>query len=473
MDTVEALQGKMTHPVSTGNASRVGRSMSKRSKRAKQARRVQQAKPIKQLQQRASIPSQIHERLLSRAQYASQQMLMGDFAGTINACEPLLNALPRHSETRMEILTMLGLAHGMLKHYQQSYDVFSEAISIDPTMAEAWYNRGLACYYMARPAEATRNFERAVELTKNDTSEMSRKFAVQLEESRQELQEAMQTHETGITLEQYTEREERFTQAMRLVRQEKWPEAELRFRQLTETKSRIPSYWGNLGVCLMMQFRYDEAEEALKQALAIDPDYPIARDNLQKLPEIRRSKRPIEHKLINPFQEEDGKQSLALYEKNEEGEITSSTIIERTGHAVTSTWRQPGKQPPRYDFFLNTYQDTRFTTCPRCSIKTRPRKFSLVIHVNPGHTTILEKICRFCYVCGLLIVHQDQLEEQLTAQFLTINPEVIGNDYQVVGTLDRAEWNQKKQEPLSFEQVREYLHDFKEVITFQQVPIEK
>jgi hypothetical protein len=73
----------------------------------------------------------------------------------------------------------------------------------------------------------------------------------------------------------------------------------------------------------------------------------------------------------------------------------------------------------------------------------------------------------------LLIVHQDQLEEQLTTQFMLIKPEIIGNDYQVVGTLDRAEWNKGKQEPLSFEQVREYLHDFKEVVTFQQVPVEK
>lgn len=447
--------------------------MSKKSKRAKQSRRDQQARPMKQLQQRAPILPQIHERLLYRAQYARQQMLMGDFASTISTCEPLLNSLPRHSEMRMEILVMLGLAHGMLKHYQQSYDVFSEAIRIDPTIAELWYNRGLACSSLARPAEAVRNFERAVELTKNDTSEIVRKFAAQLEESRQDLQEVLQMHETSITLEQYTEREERFTQAMSLVRQEKWPEAELLFRQLTEMEHHIPSYWGNLGVCLMMQFRYDEAEEILKQALTIDPDYPIARDNLKKLPEIRRSQRLPEHKLVNLSREEDEKQSLALYEKDEEGEVTSSTLIERVGHAVTSIGRQLGKQPPRYDFFLNTYQDTRFTTCPRCRIKTRPRKFSLVIHVNPSYTTILEKMCRFCYACGLLIVHQDQLEEQLVTQFMTINPEAIGNDYQVIGTLDSAAWNQGKQELWSFEQVREYLHNFKEVITFQRVPMEK
>jgi Flp pilus assembly protein TadD len=441
--------------------------MSKKSKRAKQSR------PMKQLQQRASIPSQIHEQFVNRAQFAKQQMLIGDFAGCVRTCEPLLNSLPRHSELRLEVLALLGLAHGMLKHYQQSYDVFSEAITIDPTIAEFWHNRGLACHFMARPGEAVRNFERAVELSKNDTSEMNRKFAVELEVGRQELQEAMQAHETDITFEQYMEREERFTQALRLVRQEKWQEAELLFRQLTETGSRVPSYWGNLGVSLMMQFRYDEAEEALKQAIAIDPAYLIARDNLKKLPEIRRSKRPIEHKLINPSREEDVKQSLALYQKDDEGEVTTCTVIEKVGHAVTGTWRQLGKQRPRYDFFLNTYQDTRFTVCPQCKSKTRARKFSLVIHVNPGHTAILDKLCRFCDACDLLIVHQDQLEEQLATEFMTSNPEAIGNDYQVVGTLDRAEWNQGKQDLLSFERVIEYLHDFKEVFTFQRVPVEK
>lgn len=428
---------------------------------------------MKQLQQRASIPSQIHKPLAHSARYAQQRMLMGDFAGCVSTCEPLLNSLPSRSELRLEVLALLGLAHGMLKHYQQSYDVFSEAISIDPTMAEFWYNHGLACHYLARPAEATRDFERAVELTKNDTSEMARKFAMQLKESRQELQEAMQAHETDITFEQYLEREERFTQALRLVRQEKWQEAELLFRQLTATESRVPSYWGNLGVCLMMQFRYDEAEEALKQALVMDPDYRVACDNLKKLPEIRRSKKPIGHKLINLSQEEDIKQSLALYKKDDEGELTTCTVIEKVGHAVTSTWRQLGEQRPRYDFFLNTYQDIRFTICPRCQSKTRLRTFSLVVNVNPRHTVILDKQCRFCNSCDLLIVHQAQLEQQIAIKFMTINPEAIGNDYQVIGTLDRAEWNQGKQDPLSVERVIAYLHDFHEVVSFERVSGEK
>src|SRR6266567_1175153 len=187
--------------------------MSKKSKRAKQSKQTQQSRHMKQFQQRASVPSQLHEQGVHRAQYAKQQMLMGDFAGCISTCEPLLNFLPRRSVLRLEVLTLLGLAHGMLKQYQQSYDVFSEAIGIDPTVAELWHNRGLACHYMARPGEAVRNFERAVELSRHHSSEMTRKLVTELEVGRQELQEVMQLHETGITFEHYMQREERFTQA--------------------------------------------------------------------------------------------------------------------------------------------------------------------------------------------------------------------------------------------------------------------
>jgi len=320
---------------------------------------------------------------------------------------------------------------------------------------------------MGRLAEMVRDFERAVELSKNETSEMARKFAAQLRESRKELQEAMQLHEADITLEQYTQREENFAQAVRLMKQEKWSEAELMLRQLTETGARMPAYWGNLGVCLMTQLRYDEAEEAFKQALAIDPNYPFARDNLKRLPTIRRSKEPIKVKTINLAKGDDVKQSLAFYEKGEEGEITSSTIIEKVGRAMTGTWKPMGKQRPRYHFFLNTFPDTRFTTCPQCKGKTQTRKFPLVVHVKPTDTMIVDKTFRYCDTCDLLIVHRDQLEEQLANNLLTINPEAIGNDYLVIGTLDREEWNRLKHDGWSFGQLVEHLHDFKDVVTFE------
>ncbi len=131
---------------------------------------------------------------------------------------------------------------------------------------------------------------------------------------------------------------------------------------------------------------------------------------------------------------------------------------------------QLGKQPPRFSFFLNPYQDLRFTSCPRCGTKTRLRKLPLVIHVDPQNPVALNKTCRYCDVCDLLIVHQDELEAQLVFLFSTRAPELIGNDYLVLGTLDRDVWRQSRKDPLPIPGMVDNLHDFKEVLEFEPAP---
>ena len=230
---------------------------------------------------------------------------------------------------------------------------------------------------------------------------------------------------------------------------------------------------GKSGCLPTAQCRYDEAKVALKQSLVIDPDYPIARDNLKRLPAIRRSKRPVEVRTINLAQGDDVKQSLALFDKDKEGEVTSTTFIEKVGRAVTSTWKPTGKQSPRYDFFLNIFPETRFVTCPQCEVKTRVRKLPLVINVKPNIPVVLYKICRYCDTCDLLIVHRDQLEEQLLRNLMVTNPEAIDNDYLVIGTIDITVWNRMKRQVSSFRQIADYLHDFKEVVTFSREPLDE
>ena len=69
-----------------------------------------------------------------------------------------------------------------------------------------------------------------------------------------------------------------------------------------------------------------------------------------------------------------------------------------------------GKQPPQYRFFLNPYQDARFTRCPQCDQPMRQRKLPLVIHIDPMQLLSLNKTCRYCPHCDLLIAHQDDVE---------------------------------------------------------------
>lgn len=128
---------------------------------------------------------------------------------------------------------------------------------------------------------------------------------------------------------------------------------------------------------------------------------------------------------------------------------------------------QLGKQPARFSFFLNPYLDVRFTACPRCRAKTRVRKLPLVIHVNPRHPFALNKTCRYCDTCDLLIVHQDELEAQLAHFFAQHAPEAIGNEYLVIGTFDRPVWQQGRRTPHTIQVMLDNLHDFREVLRFE------
>jgi len=129
-----------------------------------------------------------------------------------------------------------------------------------------------------------------------------------------------------------------------------------------------------------------------------------------------------------------------------------------------------GKQPPRYRFCLNPYSDVRFTTCPQCGKKTRQRKLPLVIHIDPQQLIALNKTCRYCPTCDLLIAHQDEIEAFLAAFFGEQRPEIVGNNYLVVGTEDRADWLRGMKTTQTIPDLLEHLHDFAEVVQIKPAP---
>ena len=126
-----------------------------------------------------------------------------------------------------------------------------------------------------------------------------------------------------------------------------------------------------------------------------------------------------------------------------------------------------GNQPPRYSFFLNPYTDVRFTSCPKCGNRTRQRKLPLVIHVDPRNPVAINKTCRYCPACDLLIAHKNEIEQQLALLFARHNPALMGNDYLVVGTQDRADWRRGMKTPLTIQEMLHSLHDFEEVLRFE------
>jgi len=133
--------------------------------------------------------------------------------------------------------------------------------------------------------------------------------------------------------------------------------------------------------------------------------------------------------------------------------------------------RRLGKQPPRYRFLLNPYRNRRFAVCPNCEERTKLRKVPLVIHVDPRNPVAINKSCRYCPVCDLLIAHQDEIEQQLAALFARRAPELSGNDYLVLGTLDRDVWKRSVAEPLAIQEMVKHLHDFVEVMELRRAEV--
>ena len=91
-------------------------------------------------------------------------------------------------------------------------------------------------------------------------------------------------------------------------------------------------------------------------------------------------------------------------------------------------------------FFLNPYEDMAFTRCPKCEEKTKIRKHCLVIHVEPKLLASINKSCRYCSKCDLIIVKQTDLEKLLVEICEQNAPGIIGNEYLVFGTMDRKDW---------------------------------
>jgi len=59
----------------------------------------------------------------------------------------------------------------------------------------------------------------------------------------------------------------------------------------------------SLGVCLLMQRRFDEAEAAFRRALEIDPDYKLARKQLKQLKKIRQTGKLPQIAVSDPYRE--------------------------------------------------------------------------------------------------------------------------------------------------------------------------
>jgi tetratricopeptide (TPR) repeat protein len=231
---------------------------------------------------------------------AEQALLRQDYEAAISACLKALAVLPPKVKLRADFLGHLGNAYGMLRQFEEAYQALAEAAQVNPNDSALWYNLGQSARFTMRTGEALGYFERAAEL-ETDQSQV-RQFNKEVAFTRKIVTSELKLRGPGFTLEQLIEQQRLFREANNLMEGRRWAEAEDRFRHVIDMADVLPQPWGNLGLCLTMQRRFDEAETAFRRALVIDRKYDLAQQNLKALPEIRRSGQLPMFRLRDPME---------------------------------------------------------------------------------------------------------------------------------------------------------------------------
>jgi hypothetical protein len=131
---------------------------------------------------------------------------------------------------------------------------------------------------------------------------------------------------------------------------------------------------------------------------------------------------------------------------------------------------QFGQQSPRYSYLSNPYERERITACPRCNAALSDIEVAVLILVEPNSPLMLRLPSRHCAACDLLLIQEDDLERGIEDSFRPTEPELIGNKYQVLGTIDLADWERAHTQRLSQDEIIACLHDFRQRLAFQQAP---
>jgi hypothetical protein len=122
---------------------------------------------------------------------------------------------------------------------------------------------------------------------------------------------------------------------------------------------------------------------------------------------------------------------------------------------------QIGKRTPRYLFGFGPDDRSDRPNCACCERRTLQGWVVLVAHIAAGCTVPVATPCRYCRACDVLTVRPRDLDAALAERFLPQRPEILGQSYIVLGSLDESGSHLLGSEALTPDDLADFLHDFR------------
>ena len=206
-----------------------------------------------------------------------------------NRIEEILKKCPHSSHAHY--------ARGTMYAFQENYDAainsFDEAIRLEPSCLEAYFNKAVACKHLLDVKNVIKSFQEVVKRGRPDDEMVinARQYLEDMEKS------ILKTDK--VDLAQYISAYDIFDEAFLRMENKEWQGAMEGFKKCLEINKNHPQSWGNLGICLAMLGKKEESLKAFNMALAIDPSYSPAKINRILVESLKEGEELKEEKFVS------------------------------------------------------------------------------------------------------------------------------------------------------------------------------
>lgn len=216
-----------------------------------------------------SVSSPLVQAKLNEAIALHQQ---GKFEQAIALYSDILKIEPRH----FDAIHLLGVIADQMKNHQLAADLIDQAITINSSNADAYFNRGNALKELNQLGAAVASYDKAIRLNPRYVNAYNNRGVV-LQRMNQ-FGAAVESYDKAVRIKpDYTEAH--FNRGVALQEIMRFDEALASYRRVVALKPDFPTAHYNSGVALHALGRFDEALASYDRAIALNSNYAEALSN--------------------------------------------------------------------------------------------------------------------------------------------------------------------------------------------------